>query len=294
MSDDLAPTERVNPRSVGLDLLSTPALIDLLVSDQAEAVRAALSQKEPIATAVDEIAARLVRGGALHYVGAGSSGRIATLDAAEMPPTYATPPELVHAHVAGGPEALLRSIESAEDNAADGEAAMRECVKPGDAVAGISASGGTRFVIAAIERARTLGAYTVSITSAANSPLARVAQTTIVLHTGPEILAGSTRMKAGTAQKIVLNAISTAVMVRLGKVHENLMVDLVASNEKLRARALRLVCRLAGVNEARARELLDSAGGRVKVAVVMARCAIDAAKAREILDRNGGSLRALL
>jgi N-acetylmuramic acid 6-phosphate etherase len=211
-----------------------------------------------------------------------------------MPPTFGTPPDLVCAHIAGGPMTLVRAIEGAEDDVEAGDAAMRDHVLGGDSVIGISASGSAAFVIAAVERARAIGAYTAVIVSVADSPLARAAQTAIVLATGAEALTGSTRLKAGSAQKIALNTISTAVMVILGKVYDNLMVDVVASNRKLRDRALRLVRTIANVSEERARELLAGAGGRVKVAVVMERCGVDAARAERLLDEQRGSLRPLL
>jgi N-acetylmuramic acid 6-phosphate etherase len=290
----IPPTEGRNVRGAGLDLLGAPALVELLIAEQRNAVEAALEVTDAIASAVEKISERLSRGGTLHYVGAGSSGRIAVLDGAEMPPTFGTPRELVRAHVAGGTAALERAVEGAEDDAAAGDAAMRANVQPSDAVIGISASGGAAFVVGAIERARRIGAYTVALTSVAGSPLAHAAENPIVVASGSELLAGSTRLKAGTAQKIVLNAISTAVMVKLGKVYDNLMVDVVASNRKLRARALRLVQEIAGVDEARARDLLERAGGRVKLAVVMERNGIDAAEAQALLDRHGGVLRALI
>ncbi len=293
MSSSLPPTEAANARSAGLDCLSTPELVELLVSEQRYAIDAVLSQKVAIARVVDTIAARIGRGGHLHYVGAGSSGRLAMLDAAEMPPTFGTPPELVRAHVAGGTAALARSIEGAEDDAAAGDAAMGG-VRNEDAVIGLSASGGAPFVVAAISRAGALGAYTIALTSVAQSPLARAAMEPIVLETGAEALAGSTRMKAGTAQKIALNAISTAVMVRLGKTYDNLMVDLVASNAKLRGRALRLVCELAGIGDERARALLERASGRVKLAIVMERRQLDAVQAQALLEEHGGSMRSVL
>jgi N-acetylmuramic acid 6-phosphate etherase len=294
VSSELPATEAANAESAGLDLLETPALVALLVAEHRHAVDAVLAQAVAIARAVDAIVARLSRGGGLHYVGAGSSGRIATLDAAEMPPTFGTPPDLVQAHIAGGIAAFERAVEGAEDDGAAGERAMDESVGDGDAVVGISASGGAAFVVAAIERARRSGSYTLGVTNVENSPLARVAEHTIVLATGPEALAGSTRLKAATAQKIALNAISTAVMVRLGKVHDNLMIDLIASNAKLRRRALRLVTLLADIGEERAREMLDAAEGNVRVAVVMARRNLDVAQARALLDRHAGSLRAVL
>lgn len=293
VSSQLPPTEAKHPRSGGLDMLATEALVELLVADQRDAIGAVLEKSEAIALAVDEIAARLQRGGTLHYVGAGSSGRIAMLDATEMPPTFGTPPELVRTHVAGGAVALVRAVEGAEDDADAGAAAMQE-VGSDDAIVGLSASGGAAFVVAALEAARRRGGYTLAVTSVADSPLVRAAHSAIVLNTGAEVLTGSTRLKAGTAQKIALNAISTAAMVRLGKVHDNLMVDVVASNRKLRGRALRLIESLARVDDARARELLDAAGGRVKVAVAMERRGLDARAAQELLDRHGGSLRAIL
>jgi N-acetylmuramic acid 6-phosphate etherase len=294
VTHSLSPTEAENPQSAGLDLLTTPALVELLIADQRAAVDAALAQTPVVAQAVDEIARRLSRGGRLHYVGAGSSGRIATLDASEMPPTFGTPPEMVQAHVAGGNAALTSAVEGAEDDAGAGDVAMLECVRAGDAVLGISASGTAAFVVAAITRAATIGAYTVALTADAQSALARAAELAIVPPTRAEVLAGSTRLKAGTAQKVVLNAISTAVMVRLGKVYDNLMVDVVANNRKLRGRALRLVARLAHVSEERAKELLAQAGGRVKIAVVMESRGVDATQARALLERNDGALRRLL
>lgn len=294
MSGKLPSTESVNPRSAGLDLLSTPELVELIAGDQVAAVDAVLAHAEMLSQIVDEIAARLRRGGTLHYVGAGSSGRLAMLDAVEMPPTFGTDPELVQAHIAGGSIALVRAVEGAEDDAEAGDASMFGSVKTEDAVIGVSASGSAAFVLAAIERAKSVGAFTVALTSVHDSALANAAQAPIVLETGPEVLTGSTRLKAGTAQKIALNAISTAVMVKLGKVHDNLMVDVVANNRKLRARALRLIETLALVETPRAKELLEAAGGRVKVAVVMHRRKVDADGAQALLDAHGGRLRKLL
>jgi N-acetylmuramic acid 6-phosphate etherase len=294
MTSKLPPTEEANPGSVGLDLLETRALVELIVADQHAAVGAVLAQADAIARAVDAIAGRLERGGRWHYVGAGTSGRLAMLDAAEMPPTFGTPPELVRAQIAGGHPALVRAVEGAEDDAEAGRAAVSDLVNAGDVVTGISASGSAAFVVAAIDRAKEIGALTIALTSVADSPLVRAAEMPVVLETGAEVLAGSTRLKAGTAQKIALNAISTAVMVRLGKVYDNLMVDVVASNRKLRARALRLVERLAQVDRDRASQLLEGATGRVKVAIVMERCGLDAVQAQSLLDRHRGSLRALI
>lgn len=295
MSDDPLPvTERVNEATRGLDELATGALVALLAREQASVVDAVVRASPSIARAVDAIAGRLRAGGTLHYVGAGTSGRLAMLDAAECPPTFGTPPSLVRAHVAGGATALVRAVEGAEDDAGGGVAVVRAHVRAADAVVGISASGGAPYVVAALEEARSRGALTVGLTSVGGSPLARAVEFAIVTDTGPEPLAGSTRLKAGTAQKLVLNAISTAVMVRLGRVYDNVMVDLVATNAKLHARAERLVATLAAVDVARARSLLAAGGGSVKVAVVMERRGVDAFGARALLEASGGFLRPVI
>ena len=211
---------------------------------------------------------RLRKGGRLHYAGAGTSGRLAFLDASEAPPTFGTSPDLVCAHIAGGPAALTHAVEGAEDNGDLAAEELRDHIGPDDVVIGLSASGSAAYVIAALITAHGAGAYTIGVANTPDSKLSKVADLAVFLETGPEALAGSTRLKAGTSQKLFLNAVSTAVMVRLGKVYDNLMVDVVATNNKLRRRALGLVVQLTGVNEARAQELLDQAGGRVKVAVV--------------------------
>ena len=290
----LPPTEGRHAASRGLDQLPTAELVDLIIRDQSDAVAAVRAQSATIARAVDAIAKRVRDGGRLHYVGAGTSGRLGVLDASEMPPTFGVSPDLVCAHIAGGEDALRRAIEGAEDDASAGDEQMRGHVRKGDAVVGISASGGAAYVVAALQRARAIGAFTVAITSVDASALVRVADEAIVAPTGAEIVAGSTRLKAGTAQKIALNAISTAVMVRLGKVYDNLMVDMVAANEKLRGRALRLVRDLTDSSEESARRALEESGGRVKVAVVMLLRGIEAPAARALLDANGGALRDVL
>ena len=270
----IAATEGENPRTRGLDLMEVEPLVALLAREQRAAVEAVERATPAIAAAVRAIVERLQNGGTLHYFGAGTSGRIATLDASECPPTFGVPEGLVVAHIAGGPEALLRAVE--------------------DAAVGISAAGGAAYVVGAIEAARGIGAATIALTSVADSRLARAAQLAIVLETGPEPIAGSTRLKAGTAQKLVLNAISTATMVRLGRVYDNLMVDVVATNAKLQARALRLVCGLAAVSPERAAQLLAAAEGSVKLAVVMERRGVGLPAARELLAGSGGFLRPLL
>ena len=276
-----------------LDAMSTDDLVLAIASDHARAVQAVTEGTSGLARVVDQIVERLSRGGTLHYVGAGTSGRLGVLDASEMPPTFGVPSDLVCAHIAGGDRALRTSVEGAEDDGAAGEAEMNDHAHAEDAVVGISASGGAAYVVEAIRRARALGAYTLAITNSSNSLLARVADDAIVLDTGAEVVTGSTRLKAGTAQKVALNTISTAVMVKLGKVYENLMVDVVASNAKLRLRAIRLVETLTGADRTRAAALLEDAGGRVKIAAVMAWKNVDAKQAQALLDAEQGFLRRL-
>ena len=287
-------TEARNPRTGSLDSMPVSELTGVLAREQVEAVTAVVAQSDALAKAVDEIAMRLASGGALHYVGAGSSGRIAFLDASEMPPTFGTDPSLVCAHIAGGREALTRAIEGAEDDGDAGEREMRGHVKTGDAVVGLSASGGAAFVVRALLAAREAGAWTLGVTSNPDTELGAAADLAIVLNTGPEAVAGSTRLKAGTAQKVLLNTLSTATMVKLDKVYDNLMVDVVATNHKLRRRAQGLVMQLVPANEEAAAKLLDLAGGSVKVAVVMGRGALTAQGARAVLESHGGSLRRAL
>jgi N-acetylmuramic acid 6-phosphate etherase len=292
--DELPQTEAVNPQSAGLDVLPTVDLVALLVDEQRAAATAAHACAPAIARAVEAVARRLRAGGRLHYVGAGTSGRLGVLDASEMPPTFGVARDLVCAHIAGGDDALVSAVEGAEDDGAAGARAMDGHVRSGDAVIGISASGGAPYVVRALERAREIGAYTVALVNVRSSPLSSVAEEAIELLTGAEPLAGSTRMKAGTAQKIALNTISTAVMIKLGKVYDNLMVDVVATNAKLRARALRLVRTLTSLDEEEARAALAAAGGSVKVAVVMTRRSVDSNDARRLLAQAEGNLRALL
>lgn len=287
---ELPETEAVAQAHRDLDLLSSDALVEYLIDSQCDVIDAVLAQREAITGVVDRVVARLRDGGRLHYVGAGTSGRLAMLDAAEMPPTFGTEPGLVDAHVAGGSTALVRAVEGAEDDAAAGEQAVHDVTKS-DAVIGISASGGAVYVVAAIASARKRGAFTTALVNSDASPLAAAAERAIVVRTGAEPIAGSTRMRAGTAQKVVLNTISSAAMVLLGRVHENLMIDVIGTNKKLQARALRLVQHVAAVDEPEARRLLDAANGSVKVAIVIARHRIGASEARALLERHNGLLR---
>jgi N-acetylmuramic acid 6-phosphate etherase len=290
----LPGTEAANPATRDLDLMETSELVAVLNHEQELAASAVLRATPAIGRAVDAIVARLRRGGRLHYVGAGTSGRIAMLDAAECPPTFGTAPSLVVAHVAGGEEALVRAVEGAEDDAPAGSEMVRASVDGADAVVGISASGGAGYVVAALRTARELGALTVAVTSVEGSALAEIAEYSIAIDTGAEPIAGSTRLKGGTAAKLVLNALSTATMVRLGRVHDNLMVDVVATNVKLHARAIRLVKQLGPVDADAAGALLERSGGNVKVAVVMHRRGVGPSEARALLEGSGGFLRPLL
>jgi len=294
MTGPLLPTEAPSERTRGLDTLPTPALVELLAVEQREAVNCVVEQRDRIAEAVERIATRLRSGGRLHYVGSGTSGRLGFLDASECPPTFGVSADLVCAHIAGGREAIAAAVEGAEDDESGGAAEMRGHTASSDVVIGLSASGTAPFVVGALITARAQGAFTIAVTHDARSDLAHVAEYSIFLRTGAEPIAGSTRLRAGTAQKVLLNTMSTAAMVRLNKIYDNLMVDVVATNRKLRRRAVRLVMRLANVDEMRAAELLEDADGRVKVATVMARCGVSAPEARSRLNAVDGSLRATL
>jgi N-acetylmuramic acid 6-phosphate etherase len=284
---DLPTTESLDAATAEIDRLEGIALVRVLVEAHHVAVDAALAAAKQIALATALFADAIDRGGRVVYVGAGTSGRLAVLDAAELPPTFGIDPGLVQARIAGGDAALRRAIEGAEDDAEAGARAVED-VGPDDVVIGISASGGAPFVRAAVLAARERGARTVGIVNAVNGALALDADVGIVAPTGAEPIQGSTRMRAGTAQKIVLNAISTGAMIRLGKTYGNRMVDLMATNAKLRARAERLVGDLAGDVDAPA--LLEAAGGSVKIAVVMARCGVDRREAERLLRAAHGRL----
>ncbi len=286
------PTEAINERTRDFDLrplLDQARLMNAEDQSVPAAVEAVLPQ---IVDAVTRIAQALRRGGRLLYVGAGTSGRVAALDAAECPPTFGTDPDQVQAVLAGGPRALTEGVEGAEDDERAGEREMdARAAGPKDVIVGIAASGATPFVLAAVARARARGATTIAVTCVADSPLASACDLGIVPLVGPEVIAGSTRLKAGTAQKLVLNMLSTLAMVQLGKVYGNLMVDLRATNEKLRRRAVRIVAAAAGVAEPHAADALARAGGRVPVAIVMLAAGTTAEEAAARLARAEGSVR---
>ena len=288
-------TESANPASVDLDVLSTLELVRLINREDATVAAAVASQAAAIAEAIDRASERLTRGGRLFYIGAGTSGRLGVLDASECPPTFNADPEQVQGLIAGGDSALRLSVEGAEDSAEAGARDLAAAgVTGGDAVLGIAASGSTPYVRGALEYAKSVGALCLALSCNKNAPIAECADVMIAPVVGPEVLAGSTRMKAGTATKMVLNTLSTGVMVRLGKTYGNLMVDVRASNRKLENRSLRMLIHLTGLTEAAARERLASADGELKTAVVAERLGIDVEAARARLEAVDGRLRAAL
>jgi N-acetylmuramic acid 6-phosphate etherase len=291
MTGRLPSTEAADEGTADIDAAGTAARVRLLIEAHRGAVEAALAASDAIASAVDAVVAALRSGGRVIVLGAGTSGRLAVLDASELPPTFGFPRERYEGRIAGGDVALRRSVEGAEDDAGAGAASVADVVR-GDVAMGVSASGSAAFVAAALAAARARGAVTIALVNAAGSALARDADIAIEALTAAEPIAGSTRMRAGTAQKIVLNTISTAAMIALGKTYRNLMVDVEASNAKLRARAERLVRELAGDGDAAA--LLEAAGGRVKTAVVMARRKVDRVAAERLLEGAGGRLAAFM
>lgn len=289
-------TERRNPRTRDIDRATPLELVDLIGAEDATVPAAVARAREAMAEAIALIETALRAGGRLLYVGAGTSGRLGVLDAAECPPTFGTPPEMVLGVIAGGTRALVRSVEGAEDDVNAGIAVIAEHgVGPRDVVVGIAASGTTPYVGAALAQAQTLGARTVLVTCSEPSRLLReTCDVCIVVLVGPEVVTGSTRMKAGTATKLVLNTLSTGAMVRLGKTYGNLMVDLRAWNAKLQDRSERILMEVAGLERADAGTLLARADGRVKVALVMAAAGVDAAEAERRLAVHEGRLRPLL
>lgn len=284
-------TERVNPASEGLDSLDTAGVLRLLNAEDQRVPAAVAAEIPNIARAVDAIVEAFRSGGRLFYIGAGTSGRLGVLDASECPPTFNVPPGMVQGIIAGGERALIRASEQSED---DDAAGARDLAARGfrreDVLVGIAASGRTPYVLGAVAAARAMGARTVGISCTPDSELSRAVDIPIEPKTGPEVLAGSTRLKAGTATKLVLNMLSTAAMVRMGHVYENLMVNVQPKSAKLKDRARRIVERAAGVDAERAATLLESAGGDVKTAIVMARTGERREQAAERLARAGGRL----
>ena len=287
------PTEARHPDSHGLDRMDTEAAVAMLLDEDRRGVDAARGHAAAIARAAEWLAETLAGGGDALLVGAGTSGRLAVLEAAECPPTFGTAPERIRAAIAGGPEAVFAAHEGAEDREDEGAAAAAG-LRPGDLVVGVSASSVTAFVRGALAAARGRGARAVLLTCASSAPAGTPADLVVALATGPEVLTGSTRLKAGSATKAALNALTTAAMVRLGKVFENWMVDLRPGSAKLVDRARRIVAEAGGVAPETAERLLAAAGGEAKTAIVMARLRLGAEAARARLAAAGGHLHRAL
>jgi N-acetylmuramic acid 6-phosphate etherase len=291
--DDIPVTEQENARTRDISTRSTADMLRL-INDEDTTVPAAVGRETTqIALAVDGIVERLRHGGRLFYVGTGTSGRLGVLDASECPPTFGVSPDLVQGVIAGGYEACHRAVEASEDDRAAGAHDLEaRGVTSRDAVVGIAASGRTPYTIGAVSHARSIGAFTAAIACVPESPITAAVDVAIVPVVGPEVLAGSTRMKAGTAQKLVLNMLSTATMMRLGYVSGNRMTNLRARNSKLQARSVRILAAEAGIDEGAAAEILERAGGELPTAVVMARAGCPASDARAALDASGGVIAA--
>ncbi|WP_343952804.1 N-acetylmuramic acid 6-phosphate etherase [Nonomuraea longicatena] len=284
-------TEQSDPRYSQIDRLPTREIAELMNQADAAVPLAVAAVLPGISDAIDAIAARMAQGGRLLYVGAGTSGRLAVLDASECPPTFGTDPSLVQGVIAGGPDALTRSVEGAEDDSAAGAAAIAGLgVGDLDSVVGISASGRAPFVLGALGESAGRGALTVGVSCNAGAPLSAAAEHGIEVVVGPEVVTGSTRLKAGTAQKLVLNMISTISMIRLGRTYGNKMIEMSAMNSKLAGRAVRMVADITGTAPDAARAALEASDGQAKVAVVMLRHGLDAPAARARLEAHGERL----
>jgi N-acetylmuramic acid 6-phosphate etherase len=285
-------TETPNPASERLDELSPLEIVQLMNAEDAKVPAAVAREAQGIARAIEVIADRLAQGGRLIYLGAGTSGRLGVIDAAECPPTFNTPPEMVVGVIAGGPQAMFRAVEGAEDIGPAAVEDLRQLqLSAKDVLVGIATSGRTPYVLAGLRYARQVGAYTIGITCNEGAELAKDCDLVIAPVVGPEILAGSTRLKAGTATKMVLNMLSTGAMVLLGKTYGNLMVDLRATNSKLMDRARRIVATLTGLSREDAQRLLEQCNGEVKTAVVVHQLGVSPEEARQRLASCGGRLR---
>ena len=290
-----AITESLNPATAAIDTLTSLEIISLINQEDARVASAVQAEMAHIARAVDIIVERLEGGGRLFYFGAGTSGRLGVLDASELVPTYSTPPGLVQAFIAGGDRALRHSVEAAEDDAAGGRQIANEAgVGEKDVVVGITASGGAPWVLGAVEAARQRGAATIALVCNPDSALASQVDVAIAPVVGPEVIAGSTRMKAGSAQKMVLNMLSTAAMIRMGKVYGNMMVDMRASNQKLRERALDILQKITGASAQTAGQVLQATDYEIKPALVMLLAGVSLEEARRRLEQAKGWVRAAL
>jgi N-acetylmuramic acid 6-phosphate etherase len=285
-------TEQVNPASANLDQLSALEIVDVFNQEDAKTIQAIAAAREPLAKAIDLISEKLRQGGRLFYVGAGTSGRLGVLDAAECPPTFCTPPEMVQGIIAGGADALVRSSEGLEDLADGGaDAIADQNISALDVVVGIAAGGTTPYVHGALAEARQHGASTIFIACVPQAQVTIEVDVDIRLLVGAEVLAGSTRLKAGTVTKLALNILSTGTMVRLGKVYGNRMIDVAVTNQKLHDRALRILCDLSDLTREQADELLDRSGRSVKLALMMYWTGLSPQESARILAEHQGDLR---
>ena len=288
-------TEEINPRTKDIDRRSTIEIVRLINKEDATVAEAVTKVLDRIAAGVDLILSRLKSGGRLIYIGTGTSGRLGVLDASECPPTFGVSPDLVRGVIAGGFDALHRAVEAAED---DPQAAARDLqaisVSQNDAVVGISASGNTPYTLGAIDSARTIGSATIAVTCNPNSKMAAAADVSIAPVVGPEAIAGSSRMKAGTAQKMILNMLSTGTMIKLGLVYSNLMSNLRATNEKLRRRACAILAEEAAISAEEATRYFESAGEDLRIALLMARVGVSRLESEQLLEAHGNSVRRAL
>ena len=292
-------TEQENPRTTEISSLPTPEIVRLMNEEDARVASAVREVLPDVVRAVDGIVERLQGGGRLFYIGTGTSGRLGVLDAAECPPTFGVSPELVQGIIAGGYSATYRAVEASEDDRQAGASDLDERgARSADVVVGIAASGRTPYTVGAVEHARSLGALTVAVTCAPDSEITRVAEVSIVAAVGPEVIAGSTRLKAGTAQKMILNMLSTATMIRLGYVTGNRMTNMLTRNSKLRARGLRILAAETGLSETEATTQLEAAGGDLRVALVMSKTRCSREEAERALAKTSGvvdkAIKALL
>lgn len=288
-------TEQRNSATGDIDRLPTEAMLTLMTQQDAAVLRAVEAAVPAIAPVLDRVVERVRGGGSLFYIGAGTSGRLGVLDAAECPPTFGVAPTVVRGIIAGGEAALARATEASEDRADVGaEDLLAAGFTERDSLVGIAASGRTPYVIGAIEKARSMGALTAALVCARSSALAAAAELAIEVPVGPEVITGSTRMKAGTATKLVLNMLSTGLMIRLGYTYGNLMVNVQPRNEKLKDRARRIVSQAAGIDRAEADRLFEASGGDVKRAIVMARLGVSSDEAARLLAEAGGVLAAVV
>ncbi len=285
-------TETVNPNTACIDECSTEEILRLINAEDERVPKAVAAEIPSLAKAVDLAYERLLRGGRMFYAGCGTSGRLGVLDASECPPTYGVSPELVQGYIAGGDIALRNAVEGSEDDAEAGAQLVRDHnLTEKDVLVGITASGSAPYVLGAVQEAAARGAATIALVNNKSSKLEALCQVTVAPVVGPEGIMGSTRMKSGTAQKLVLNMLSTSVMVKLGKVYNNLMVDLQCTNKKLRDRSARIFCAATGADSETAAARLEQAGGTLKTAILMELAGIDRAEAEARLERSGGRLK---